>query len=423
MAAGTLGGSTLGASAAQPAAMAATTTQPAATQRRQWGQGFSQPAAATTPASPGATMYTGEAAKGQNFGQNQMIGVQGTGVDPTNPTQTGGFQYSLANQPGAIQNSIDNPAVDASKIAAAQMPVSSVGTGDVYQSQMQDAYMNQAKARLDPMWQDRQKDLEGQLANMGLTRGTQAWNREMQNMMMGRNDAYGQAMNQAILTSGQEAQRMQGMNLASGNFANQAAQQNFANQGLSQQWQNAATGQQFQQGLAQGQFANAAQNQGFTQDMGMAGLNNAALQAQQQAAQGWGAQATQRYGADQSKAGQIGSAQASASGMVGAANASANASMANAQLNAALQARQIGNAEQQQAYSNARQSTFDPYLLSNLASQGMYPTSSPTYQNPGQMSPTTQNSSGYVSGLTNAQNQQGQGTSNILGSLAGFLPF
>ena len=386
-----------------------------------------KPAAAsstnTSTANPSAGMYVGEAApKGANFGQAQMIGAQGTGVDPANPNQTGGFQYGLSNQPGQIQQSVDNPTLNTGAINAAQMPVSSVGQGQMYQQQMQDAYMNQARSRLDPMWQDRQNQLEGQLANMGLSRGTAAWNREMQNLSQGRNDAYGSAINQAILTSGQEAQRMQGMDIAAGNFANQAAQQNFQNQGLSQQWQNAALGQQFNQGLQQGQFANQAQNQGFTQDLGQAQLNNSALQAQQAAAQGWGQQATQRYTADQGANAQIASANASAGGQMAAAQAAANASMTNAQLNASLQARQIANAEALQNFNMSRTAAYDIPGLQNAYMQGMYPTGSPTYVNPGQMAPVTQNSSGYVNGLTNAQNQQGQGVSSILNTLGGFLP-
>jgi hypothetical protein len=372
--------------------------------------------------STGDPMYNGENAQGNSFGQNQMVGVQGTGVNPATPTQTGGFQYGLSQQPGAIQGSVQNNAVNTQGIQAAQMPVSSVQAGSPYVQNAQDAYYNQATSRLDPQWQQRQESLEGQLANMGLTRGSEAWNREMSNMSQGRNDAYSSAMNQAIMNSGAEAQRLQGMDLASGTFANQAAQQNFANQGQAQQWQNAALGQEFGQGLQQGAFANQAQNQGFTQGMGQAQLNNTALQNQQAAAQGWGQQATQRYGADQSMAGQVASANASAGGQMAAAESAANASMANAQMNAALQARQIANAEQMQNFNMSRTAAYDVPGLQNAYMQGMSPTGAPQYNNYNTMQPTTQNSAGYVNGLTGAQNQQGQGLSNILGSFAGFLP-
>lgn len=347
--------------------------------------------ASTTPAAntnPGATVYQGaNAPSGQDFGQTQMIGK-----DSMN--QAGGFQSQFAPS-GQIQTSVENPGV----------PVTSVGQGEMYQQKMQDAYMDQARSRLDPMWTDKQNQLEGQLANMGLSRGTAAWDREMQNLSQGRNDAYGGAINQAILNSGAEAQRMQGMELAAGNFANSAA------------------GQQFGQNLQQGQFGNQAQNQGYTQDLGRGQFNNAALQAQQAAAQGWGQQATQRYGSDQSRAGQENAAASSASGMVGAASASANASMTNAQLAADLQARQIANAEQLQNFNMSRTAAYDIPGLQNAYMQGMSPTGSPTYQQAGTMQPTTQNSSQYASGLTGAQNQQNQGMGSILSSLGGFLPF
>lgn len=367
---------------------------------------------------PAGQMYQGNNANGQTFGQNLgTVGLQGTGVNPATNTQTGGYQYGIGDS-GAIQNSVANPTTNTAYIDPASMPVQSVGAGQQYVGQMQDAYYDQARARLDPQWQDTQQDLEAQLANMGLSRGSEAWNREMQNLNFGKNDAYEQAMRQAILTSGAEAQRMQGMEIAGGQFANTAAQQGYQNQIASQQAQNAATGQQFNQGLQQGQFANQAQNQLYTQNMGQAGLNNSAISAQQAAAQGWGQQATQRYGADQGLKG----AEATAGGMVGAANATAGASMANAQLASQLQARQIANAEQQQAWSNARQSTFDTPTLQNLYMNGMYTNQAPTMPAIPQASyPGQTSQSDYAGLIAGGTNQQYGGYGQIAGSLGGVV--
>jgi hypothetical protein len=234
----------------------------------------------------------------------------------------------------------DAGAIDQSKIAGAQMPNMSVDTGENYQAKMQDAYYDQAKSRLDPQWQQRQGDLETQLQNMGLTRGSEAWNREAQNMSLQRNDAYGSAMNSAIMNSGTEAQRRQGMDIAAGNFGNQATQQNFENELTSQQAQN------------------AAQNQQYTQNLGGAQLNNSAISAQQGAAQGWKS---------------IDAQNAAARAQVEAAQAQAGATMGAAQLNAALRQREIQNAERKQDFDMGWDMQYNPYKLQNMAMGGMSP--------------------------------------------------
>jgi hypothetical protein len=275
-----------------------------------------------------------------------VVPMQGTGLKPTpeyaQPAnavggfQTMGFQYGAA--PSEMLNT--------DQIAAAQMPVSQVGQQPLYMQNMQDAYMNQATSRLDPQWTSRQSDMETQLANMGISRGSPAWDREMANFQRGRNDAYGSAMNSAILNSGAEAQRAQGMDIAGGNFANQAAQQNFQNQLASQGAANAARGQQFGQNLSSAQ------------------LNNAALSAQQAAGQGWKQIEAQRHAADQAYAGQA---------------AIAGAQTAAAQMQAALGQRQMESAERLQDYNMMWDMQFKPYELQNLAMQGMYPTAAPSF--------------------------------------------
>ena len=254
-----------------------------------------------------------------------IVPIQGTGANPAynantaavGGNQTAGFQYGMG----------DSGAIDQSKIAGAVMPNMSVDKGENYMQNMQDAYYNQAKSRLDPQWQQRQADLETQVQNMGLTRGSEAWNREMDNLSRGRNDAYGSAMNTAILNSGAEAQRRQGMDIAAGNFGNQATQQNFENELTSQTQQN------------------AQQNQQYTQDLGRANLNNTALAAQQGAAQGWKSIDAQNN--------------ASQAGLA-AAQAQAGATMGSAQLQAALQQRRIENEERDWTYKTGKDMALTP---------------------------------------------------------------
>ena len=87
--------------------------------------------------------------------------------------QTPGWQYGIGQQ-GSIQGNVNDPGANTQAIEAARMPVSSIQQGQPYYDRMQDAYYNQARARLDPRFEQQQSGLENQLANMGLTRGSEA---------------------------------------------------------------------------------------------------------------------------------------------------------------------------------------------------------------------------------------------------------
>jgi hypothetical protein len=331
---------------------------------------------------------------GTNAAQGQAAPKWGEPINAVGGFNTPGYQYG-APPAGDIQNSIMNNSgqFNTGYIDPAQMPVSSMDPSDPYVQKMQDAYYQQAQSRLDPQWQQTQADLESKLANMGLTRGSEAWNRELDNMTRGRNDAYNQAQMQSILTSGQEAARMQGMDINAGNFTNQAAQQNYQNQLASQQARNQAlTGQQAAD-LAAGTFANQAQNQGETQAMNRASLNNAALAAQQNIQ-------FQASGAARKANAAMAAAQ-------GSANAGAYQSMLAAQTaaqNFGLQTRQLNDAEALQAFNMAQSAGMYPYQQQNAAMNGMYPTgmpNMPNYSNAGALNQPGYNQqySGYNAGL------------------------
>jgi len=72
-----------------------------------------------------------------------------------------------------------------------------------YRSQIQNALYSQQQSRLDPRFQQAESDQTAALAAQGITQGSNAYNREVQNLGMAKNDAYQSAMNQAI--SGGEA--------------------------------------------------------------------------------------------------------------------------------------------------------------------------------------------------------------------------
>lgn len=143
-----------------------------------------------------------------------------------------------------------------------------------------DAVYQQYRDRLDPYWQSREDRLQNQLSNQGISQNNNAYGNAMQTEARGRNDAYGQALYQAIQAGAQRQNDLFGQSLAQGQFANQAAAQQYAqNQGLANFGNNAA--------LSQGQFANAAQGQQFGQNATSMQLANQA--AAQQYAQNLGA--------------------------------------------------------------------------------------------------------------------------------------
>lgn len=69
---------------------------------------------------------------------------------------------------------------------------------------VEDALYGSMQSRLDPRFQQEEEALRSRLVNSGLAVGSEAYDKEYQNFSRGRNDAYQQANNQAILMGGQE---------------------------------------------------------------------------------------------------------------------------------------------------------------------------------------------------------------------------
>lgn len=162
----------------------------------------------------------------------------------------------------------------------------SVGSTPDYMKSAEDAIYGQWSGRQEPRMQQELDQARTRLYNAGLKEGDQAYDAEMQRMRQDQNDARMQAQYQATIGSGQEAQRMQGMDLSSGGFANSAAQQALqqqlaiGSQGFNQNM--AASGYQNQ--LRQQQIAEQMQRRGFSlneinsiltgQQVGMPGMPN-----------------------------------------------------------------------------------------------------------------------------------------------------
>jgi hypothetical protein len=74
--------------------------------------------------------------------------------------------------------------------------------------QVQDALYRRQTAELDPRYKQAQIDLETQLANQGVMRGSEAWSKAMDDFTRGRDRAYGDALDRAITGGGAEQQRL-----------------------------------------------------------------------------------------------------------------------------------------------------------------------------------------------------------------------
>ncbi len=208
-----------------------------------------------------------------------------------------------------------------------------------------DALYNANTQYLDPQFAQSQAKMESQLANQGITRGSEAYNNAMLNFNNQKQQAYTDARNQAIGQGTAAAQGLFGMGLQGAQFgntalgqqfgqnvtaqqlANASAAQNNANAQTNMGLTNAALGQQFGQNVTSANFANAAQQQAYDQAQGNAQLQNAA-QAQQygQNLSDMQAQNTavgQRFGMDTSNQASTNNAQTQ----------QYNAAMANANLN------------------------------------------------------------------------------------------
>lgn len=79
---------------------------------------------------------------------------------------------------------------------------------------VEDALYSRQASRLDPRWQQSEDRLQSSLAAQGITQGSEAYNRETANFARDRNDAYSNAILNAITGGGAEMQRQFGMDMA-----------------------------------------------------------------------------------------------------------------------------------------------------------------------------------------------------------------
>lgn len=90
----------------------------------------------------------------------------------------------------------------------------SAGYADQRQG-VEDALYQRATSRLDPQFEQQQRQFETGLANKGIPIGSEAWQRATDTFNRGRNDAYSTARSDAITGGGAEQSRLFGLDLGS----------------------------------------------------------------------------------------------------------------------------------------------------------------------------------------------------------------
>jgi len=307
----------------------------------------------------GAALAKPAPAAGQGFGQGAPSGTTGapnSGVGPTmKDQQTGNFNTNY---------------IDPAKSA-----VHSVESGPAYDQKVTDAFYNEQKAMLDPQWQQQQAGAESQLANMGLSRGSEAWNREKARLDQSQANAYGSAQRQAILAGGAESSRQLQDQIAAGTFANQAGQADYNNQVTSQTVQNAS------------------------------------LSAQQRAAADWQGYKSQERGQD------INLKAAETNAAAARANASAGSRDAASEL--AFRREQFAAQEDQRKFGNIMTLSNAPDSWNSKVTAGVQTPGNPQFSSYNNGTYGNQNSQGTAQLNSAALNQQGQGQADMFNTLGG----
>lgn len=141
----------------------------------------------------------------------------------------------------------------------------------------ENALWDRAMSRIGPQQQSETQSMDIKLRNQGLVPGDQAYDSAMQNLAFKQNDQTQNAINEAIMGGGREAERLLGMETGYrgtytgemsqlADFYNRAAQQEFGQQMTagSQSWQDL---------LQAAQFQNQARNQALQSQLGMLNYN------------------------------------------------------------------------------------------------------------------------------------------------------
>lgn len=104
----------------------------------------------------------------------------------------GGFGQAADNLTGQLGNSLSSP------FSFGQF--GKMGTGDDARNQAISANFGSASSRLNPLWDRREDMSRTRLLNQGLSEDSEAYRNSMSELGRDRNDAYGNALNSAIMS-------------------------------------------------------------------------------------------------------------------------------------------------------------------------------------------------------------------------------
>lgn len=147
-------------------------------------------------------------------------GTTADGIDQYKRTTTlSPEQQAIVNQQMQISGQLNNAASNqlARVDQALATPFSYEGmpaapeASEAARQQTIDALYNQYESRLNPRFEQERKAMETQLANQGISLGSDAYSRAMDDFGRTRNDAYTSALNQAVAAGGAEQSRLFGL--------------------------------------------------------------------------------------------------------------------------------------------------------------------------------------------------------------------
>lgn len=198
-----------------------------------------------------------------NVGQSQLDRVAGAMGQPMSMANLPALQVPLRGigTVGPVSN-VGAPNANRAQIGDTYGIQQSVGANDFSadRQRVEDALV----ARMQPYLDRRRESQRTSLVNQGFSdTGSEGYRSAMDEVNRQENDA----LLAAIAQAGQEQSRLFGMDLASGQFANQAAAQDFSQAGQRAAFENANIDALYQQTLAQQAANNQAQGQRFGQEV------------------------------------------------------------------------------------------------------------------------------------------------------------
>lgn len=211
------------------------------------------------------------APQNQRVDQGQTLGA---GQTMTAPGQSERFNADVPNFVGT------SPAAAANRASLSTEGLRSFGnvdpTSEASRQRITDALYRRQTAMLDPQTSQQSSDLTSRLAAQGITEGSPAYQRAMDNQARQQSEAYQSARDSAILAGGAEDSRIGAQNLNVANFQNATRGQEFGERGTVAGFNNNNLDTIFNQQMQKAKFDQDAAQSAFANGMAKAGFNNAA---------------------------------------------------------------------------------------------------------------------------------------------------